>query len=220
MTQQLQVVMAALDPSSFQIYQHLHIPPSLALAKDEFESAPFPQVILPSGEIDDHIDEESTAEKQEGSTRCNTKTIGAFSIPGLFKLIENKGTFDEIIWNRTLKPKLARQPNAGLNLDLLLHQKHGVCWMYQMERLGNLNQLIWQQRSFQEGDSYFYSPALGQMRLALSSGEMLESNKSSMNAWGGGGILADGTRDSYWFRTFEFALTPIFLSLTIRNGPW
>jgi hypothetical protein len=54
--------------------------------------------------------------------------------------------------------------------------------MYKMEHLVNgINSLIWEERAFPEGGRYFYSPALGQLRLSLGhSGEPVR-----------GGILAD-----------------------------
>jgi len=86
-----------------------------------------------------------------------------------------------------------------LQVSLLPHQIHGVCWMYQMENLDNhddvgdnnnhnnnrsninpnsnnnnaslgLNGLLWERRQFREGDVYYYSPALGQARLHLTIG--------------------------------------------------
>lgn len=187
MTQQLQVVMAALDPSSFQMDQHLQVPPGITLQTNDFASAEFPKVVIEEDKNKTNMDDEEEVEALEGSTRYSRKTIDAFSIPGLFKLIENKGTFDESLWNETLQPKLAQTQDhtSGLELELLLHQKHGVCWMYRMERLGNLNRLIWERRQFCEGDSYYYSPALGQVRLALSE-DITESSVATTN-WGGGG---------------------------------
>lgn len=180
MTQQLQVVMAALDPSSYQMDQCLQVPPSIKLQTNDFESAEFPKVL-----VEEETKQNEEEEAVEGSTRCNTKTIDGFSIPGFFKLIENKGTFDQSLWNETIQPKLAQKQDrtGGLALDLLLHQKHGVCWMYSMERLGNLNRLIWERRKFCEGDYFYYSPALGQVRLSLSEDQSGEANIN----WGGGG---------------------------------
>ena len=193
MTQQLQTVMAAIDDSfSLGKFQALYTPPSVTLATKDFESSFFPKVILPNDGAHAHahahadtidLTQDDDHENQEGSTRCNSKTIEAFSIPGLFKLIENKGTFDPTLWNH-LKPKLY------LELELLTHQEHGICWMYSMERIGNLNQLIWERRQFEEGDSYYYSPAFGQVRLTLSS-DISSNNEMSGTIRGGGGILAD-----------------------------
>jgi hypothetical protein len=60
------------------------------------------------------------------------------------------------------------QLQGKFQLDLLLHQKHAICWMVQMEHLPGpygINSLLWEQRSFPDGGHYYYSPALGQIRL-------------------------------------------------------
>jgi hypothetical protein len=50
----------------------------------------------------------------------------------------------------------------------MLHQKHAICWMVQMESLGGfgINSILWEEREFLEGGKYYYSPALGQIRLS------------------------------------------------------
>jgi hypothetical protein len=54
-----------------------------------------------------------------------------------------------------------------MNLKLMLHQQHAICWMQQMESLSGLgiNSMLWEEREFLDGGKYYYSPALGQMRL-------------------------------------------------------
>ena len=49
----------------------------------------------------------------------------------------------------------------------MLHQIHAICWMQEMETLGGfgLNSMIWEEREFFDGGKYYYSPALGQIRL-------------------------------------------------------
>jgi hypothetical protein len=49
----------------------------------------------------------------------------------------------------------------------MLHQQHAVCWMTQMEHLPGfgINSIIWEEREFFDGNKYYYSPALGQIRL-------------------------------------------------------
>jgi len=53
-------------------------------------------------------------------------------------------------------------------LELLLHQQHAICWMIQMEHLKGaygINSLFWEERTFPDGGHFYYSPALGQVRL-------------------------------------------------------
>ena len=204
MTQELQIVMTAVDKSTYKISQPLVVPPSTKLATTDFQSALYPKVLTHSasdvghdsdGAIvisDDSSDDEAMEQRQEAATRCNTKTVDAFSIPGLFKLIENTGTYDKDLYENKIEPKLVRTNNEhqGLNLDLMVHQKHGLCWLHNMERLGNLNKLVWERRQFSEGDTYYYSPALGQVRLTLSS-KSGSTQRDWNSSWGGGGILAD-----------------------------
>lgn len=54
-----------------------------------------------------------------------------------------------------------------LKLDLMVHQMHAICWMTQMEQLGGfgINSILWEEREFLDGGKYYYSPALGQIRL-------------------------------------------------------
>ena len=88
-----------------------------------------------------------------------------------------------------------------LQVSLLPHQIHGVSWMYQMENLDNdddinnnsnnnsslgLNGLLWERRAFREGDTYYYSPALGQARLTIGQQDLNQGKRCNK-----GGILAD-----------------------------
>ena len=61
-------------------------------------------------------------------------------------------------------PQIARSLAPYLKLDLMLHQRHALCWMTQMEELGGfgINSIIWEDF---DGGKYYYSPALGQIRL-------------------------------------------------------
>ena len=67
----------------------------------------------------------------------------------------------------TQYPELVRSLSSYLKLDLMLHQRHALCWMTQMERLPGfgINSIIWEERTFLDGGRYYYSPALGQIRL-------------------------------------------------------
>lgn len=64
-------------------------------------------------------------------------------------------------------PEIASALAPYLKLDLMLHQQHAVCWMRSMENLGGfgINSIIWEEREFLDGNKYYYSPALGQIRL-------------------------------------------------------
>jgi SNF2 family DNA or RNA helicase len=63
-----------------------------------------------------------------------------------------------------IEPKIA----PVLKLNLMLHQQHAICWMLQMESLGGfgINSILWEEREFLDGGKYYYSPALGQIRLS------------------------------------------------------
>jgi SNF2 family DNA or RNA helicase len=65
-------------------------------------------------------------------------------------------------------PKIEHVLHGKFKLDLLLHQQHAICWMIQMENLKGaygINSLLWEQRTFPDGGHFYYSPALGQVRL-------------------------------------------------------
>ena len=123
-----------------------------------------------------------------GSTR-ETKTISPFTPRGLLKLLENTGnvTTDVSVTHILSSyantflidkhsgishilnqfPQIATTLASYLKLDLMLHQQHAVCWMRQMEKLPGfgINSIIWEERNFLDGNKYYYSPALGQIRL-------------------------------------------------------
>ena len=65
-------------------------------------------------------------------------------------------------------PQIEKQLQGKFKLDLLLHQQHAICWMMQMEHLQGafgINSLLWEERTFPDGGKYYYSPAIGQLRL-------------------------------------------------------
>ena len=176
-TQKLEVVMAALDKGSYHIDQPLTPAPSLeGNPPAVFESDPWPKVVYDTG--DDNSLGSDADEDRESTTRAEDY-LDAFSPSGFLKLIENHGTNIQD-WN------LLEQKIAGrLEADLMLHQIHGVCWMHSMEHTeGGLNSLLWEKRCFPEGDTFYYSPVLGQARLQLTS--MGQDNPAVT-----GGILAD-----------------------------
>jgi len=170
----LHCVMSSLDDDSYIVTEPLHIPPMTNDAV--FESSKYPIVRLPGLTYDDDIDEDdmstsSCEEKKEEddaikdptvlrATRVS-KTISPFTPKGLLKLIENTGT------DCSQYPRLAQSLSSYLKLDLMLHQQHCLCWMTQMEHLDGfgINSIIWEEREFLDGGKYYYSPALGQIRL-------------------------------------------------------
>ena len=147
---------------------------------------------------------------EERRTRTDD-TLDAFSTEGFLKLIENQGVSGiDTIYQNKIEPVLYRGDTKGniakplLQVSLLPHQIHGVCWMYQMETLDEgenndsinfesknpslgLNGLLWERRRFHEGDTYYYSPALGQARLTI--GNKVVAGKKQRGTRGG--ILAD-----------------------------
>jgi hypothetical protein len=210
MTQKLQIVMAALDSDSTQIAQPLVAAPSVVTPNDDpvFDSDPWPQVVVMddahyqakqvanASKIGNQRKKQATTSLgllvqqkkppvQEDSTRSEDY-LDAFSTTGFLKLIENHGTKVEGDWPALLAKT---QLNGGLQVELMLHQIHGVCWMNQMEQLPGmgLNSLIWEERQFPEGDVYYYSPALGQARLHLDCTKQQQQG----NAAATGGMLVD-----------------------------
>jgi SNF2-related domain len=107
-------------------------------------------------------EEDEDGVKEFDDTAAFNGKLDVYSPQGFLKWIENHGVCMRN-WNHVetlLKNKL--------DIDLMLHQKHGVTFMYEQEKLSNgINSLIWEQRAFPEGDKYWYSPALGQLRLNL-----------------------------------------------------
>lgn len=168
----LQVVMDHLDPKSYTISEPLrHVPQP---EEPTFVSSEFPIVEFekPQGDgtADDWVREASVQ---------NSSRISAYSIDGLLKLLENDGCD---------LTSLAKLDLTGLQLPLMLHQKHAISWMYDMEHLGGLgvNSLVWEEREFPDGGKYYYSPALGQLRL-----DRPEAT--------GGGMLTDEMGRTYQF---------------------
>jgi hypothetical protein len=174
--------------------------------------------------IDDNDDSEMMEDENETRT---DDTLDAFSTEGFLKLIENQGVSGvDTIYTNKIEPILygpgqqqeqrqnqrsrgrgrrrSRDDNSQecrLQVSLLPHQIHGVCWMYQMENLDNddninnnsnnnsslgLNGLLWERRAFREGDTYYYSPALGQVRLTIGQQDVQQRKRCNK-----GGILAD-----------------------------
>ena len=189
-------VLRALDPESYYVHQPLARVPRAP--QPVFASANYPKVVVAgvrggmgASEWDQELEilsssssspppsddprtslATSATEKTtspttdrtlEGSTQTEGNTISAFSTQGIMKLWENKGC-DVTKW-----PMLhARLDNASFLPQLLLHQIHALCWMYDMEQLGGfgLNSLLWEERKWlDDGASYYWSPALGQLRL-------------------------------------------------------
>jgi hypothetical protein len=130
---------------------------------------------------------EDTLPRQRQSTRNSTRKefadvgasdgmLDAFTPSGFLKLIENTGT------NMTNFSEIEDLLCDKLQVELMLHQQHALSFMYKMEHLEHgINSLIWEERAFPEGGRYFYSPALGQLRLNI--GDSTEPVR--------GGILAD-----------------------------
>ena len=176
----LHVVMSALDKGSFIVTEALHVPPMINPSDPVFVSAKYPIVRVPGKdetiEVDIDIDEDDMSVEEEkkeedddkimdaavmGASR-DSRTISPFTTNGLLKLLESPGS-DVSKW-----PDIAESLRPYLQLELMLHQKHAVCWMLQMESLGGLgiNSVLWEERQFLDGGGkYYYSPALGQIRL-------------------------------------------------------
>ena len=226
MTQTLQTVMSALDPNSYSLQTPIATPPSQppppSPQKENnnnhrqhpvFASDPFPRVVF--DKRDDKDENENDDDDDDPQTRSED-TIDAFSNTGFLKLIENHGT------NTQPWPKLqARLRTKQLRVDLLLHQIHGLCWMYGMETSleHGLNSLLWETRRFPEGDTYHYSPALGQIRLTLggtattaTTATTTTPNDNTPMHYARGGILADemGTEQPEGLLLFFFFIGPRF----------
>ena len=181
-TQNLEVVMAALDQGSYQIDRPLTSAPSLeGNPPAVFESDPWPKVVFENnGDDNDDNSLASDADPERDITTRDEDYLDAFTPSGFLKLIENHGT------NTQRWPELQEKIAGRLDVELMLHQIHGVCWMHQMEQInGGLNSLLWERRSFPEGGTYYYSPVLGQARLQLSQNDT--DNLTSTR----GGLLVD-----------------------------
>jgi len=167
--------MSALDDNSYIASEPLHMPPTRNNNDPVFQSSKYPIVKLPTRDfmdIDDKDDLLMEEEKKEddddvqedialgGSTR-ESKTVSAFSTKGYLRLLENTGN------DISQYSEIAKSLSQYLKLDLMLHQRHALCWMTQMEHLEGfgINSILWEERRFLDGGSYYYSPALGQIRL-------------------------------------------------------
>lgn len=194
MTQKLQIVMAAMERKSYTIVRDLSPPPSLPSSVNEdpvFAIDPNgPKVLFGFDSNDEfydkHSDDSSTAKVNSPTPRCGDNefvgtgasdgTLDAFTPSGFLKLVENTGT------NMDNFEQIESLLGDKLRVELMLHQKHALSFMYKMEHLEHgTNSLIWQELAFPEGGRYYYSPVLGQLRLSLGKGS--ESVR--------GGILAD-----------------------------
>ena len=155
-----QTVWSALDADSYQIVKPLQLPP--IVDPPVFQSSPTPRVIVDDQEDYEQEDDDADVLLQGSSTRRSDE-ISAYTFAGLLKLLESPGC-DTSMWSQ-----VEAQLNGQLQVDLLPHQKHGVCWMMQQEQIpGGLNALLWEERQFADGlGTYFYSPAVGQIRLLL-----------------------------------------------------
>jgi len=171
----LHCVMSALDDNSYIVSEPLHMPP-IRNNNPVFQSSKYPIVKLPTSidlmDIDDKDDlfmEEEKKEDDDGvqedianheSTR-DSKSVSAFSTKGYLRLLENTGN------DISQYPEISKSLSQYLKLDLMLHQQHALCWMTQMEHLEGfgINSILWEERQFLDGGKYYYSPALGQIRL-------------------------------------------------------
>jgi hypothetical protein len=165
----LAVVMAALDNSSYVVSQPLQAPPKPSTPT--FQSAEYPKVALDIIDAAQQQEESPTSLAErlddktlEGSTQTFQNTISAFSTAGIMKLWENTGC-DVRQWPM-LHQRLMVE-DSKFRHKLLLHQIHALCWMYDMEQLGGfgLNSILWEERKWLDGGTYYWSPALGQLRL-------------------------------------------------------
>lgn len=173
-TTTLRTVMNALDPSSYRVTVPLYqnhggnIEPS-------FESSLYPIVCINDATSAQSFDEQIKEKKKDTIDQCfhdlndmskDGSKISAFTIPGLMKLLENHGS-DISEWKTNIAPKLRKD----FKLEFMLHQQHGICWMLQMEQivskgaLFGINSILWEEREFVDGGKYYYSPAIGQLRL-------------------------------------------------------
>lgn len=151
MTSSLQIVMAALDDDSYTVAQPLVYPPPST--EPVFDSDD--QVIV--YEAEDGAQADPTMQQ----ATVDHTTLYAYSNAGLLKLCESHGS-DVSDW-----PAIASKLEPSLQVSLMLHQVHGVCWMYQMEQQPSINSIFWEQRQWSDGGTYWYAPALGQARLFL-----------------------------------------------------
>ena len=158
--QDLLKIMTALDRDSFIITEPIHVPPTPA--QPTFASATLPRLLFDVSEAKDNNTSIENEDLTLGeSTRETSETLSAFTIAGLLKLWENTGN-DISEW-----PDIEPIVRENLTMKLLLHQQHALCWMRQMESLDGfgINSILWEEREWHDGGKYYYSPALGQLRL-------------------------------------------------------
>jgi SNF2-related domain len=189
----LLVVMSALDRDSCRVLEPL-LPPPAKPDKPVFESDASRTVVVDgskkktSKEKNDGKDDDDDDDDDDLS--CCTRDeneLSPFSKQGLLKLMESKGN-DISEWP-AIQSKLA----PYFQIQLMLHQVHGICWMMQMEETirkasprHGLNSLLWEVRQFSDGHGiYYYSPVLGQIRLHLEKSPFHEPRPIS------GGLLCD-----------------------------
>ena len=194
MTQNLQIIMMALEKDSVNITQELSSPPSFPSTGHEdpvFASDPNgPTVEFGSTEADgdsssDDDDDSHSRDHKKAPFGCSNSefedagasdgTLDAFTPSGFLKLIENTGC------NMDDYDSIERLLGDKLQVELMPHQQHALSFMWKAEHLPGtgINGLLWEQREFPDGGKYFFSPVLGQLRLSLSNEPVR------------GGILAD-----------------------------
>ena len=175
------IIWSALDEDSYKVVRPLLIPPKID--PPVFHSAPTPRVV-----VDDEGEEggDLMTDDIDGDVLLATSTrrsdvVSAYTFEGLLKLLESPGN-DTTNW-----PSIEARLKDKLQVDLLPHQRHGLSWMIWMEHIEDLNVLMWEERQFSDGQgSYFFSPAVGQIRLHLGG-----NCKNRMDTLPVGGILAD-----------------------------
>ena len=156
----LQCVIASLDPGSYTTSIPLVLPPSPSTGA-VFESSPYPKVVL---EDEPDKNEDGVIDLTlEGVSMEQDDTISAFTTKGLLKLLESTGS-DITHYQQHTHAFLQDK----LQVDLLLHQQHGIAWMLQMETLQGpfgINSILWEERQFPDGGNYYWAPSIGQLRL-------------------------------------------------------
>jgi hypothetical protein len=167
----LQCVMAAFDDKSYIVTKQLDYPP------------PCEVPVFSSGGQHVVYEEPVQSDITILESTNDSENLYAFSNAGFLKLCESLGT-DTSNWE-----ELSKELQGNLKVELLLHQVHGVCWMHRMEQLnGGVNSIFWEQRQFPDGGTYYYSPALGQLRLFL--GQAVDKRPQEVK----GGLLCDEVR--------------------------
>ena len=160
-SENLQTLFGSLHPTSYKTIKPLHV--MAVPTKPMFEASPATKLTMP--DYASHLGFEPDDEDDD------VEEISCFSTRGVMKLIENFGSDVskyESEYRQLLYPAAPVQSGtSGLKLKLMEHQVHGFCWMMQMESIPNygVNSLFWEERQFNDGGAYFFSPNLGQIRL-------------------------------------------------------